>query len=234
MILGTPNYMSPEQTDSSRDTLTPSSDIFSAGIILYQMMTGIQPFSSMDETKEIMAQVRNFNPAPIHKINSDVPLRLSKICERMLEKKSSLRYYNLKEVIEDINEFYNSGQAFYIRTYQPGETIFNEGEVGRYFFKILSGKVEISKRVNGKHKVLAELGKNEFVGELAIFTNQPRTATVKSIEPTAIRIMEKVSVEKELEKLSPWVGGMITGLSKRFIKLNEKVIELESKMGSET
>lgn len=80
----------------------------------------------------------------------------------------------------------------------------------------------------GRHKVLAKLGKDEIFGELAIFTKQPRVATVKAIEPTTIRVMDKESVEKELEKLSPWVGNMITGLPKRFIELNERIVEVDN------
>lgn len=226
VILGTPHYMSPEQTNHPRDLLTPQSDIFSAGIILYVMLTGKHPFSIEYETREIMKQIRDHNPKPAHEVNIDIPIRLSIICQNMLEKDLKKRYRSFKVILEDLDDFYNSGQAFANRTYQPGEIIVREGESGDYSFKIISGKVEVSKMAEGKQKVLAELGKGEIVGELAVFTKQPRTATVKAIEPTTIRIMDKESVDKELEKLSPWVGNMIADLSKRFIEMNKKIVKM--------
>lgn len=226
IILGTPDYMSPEQTNTSRDKLTPASDIFSAGIILYQMLTGKQPFSAFEETKEIMTHIRSFTPEPANKINPDVPLKLSQICDRMLEKNKEKRYDTFDQILNEFSEFYNSGQAFETRIFNPGEILINEGDPGEYAFRILTGKVEVSKLIDGKKKVLTELGEGEVVGELAIFSNQPRNATITATTETEIRIMGRGSVEEELEKLSPWVGSMIKTLSERFIELNDKAAKM--------
>lgn len=225
-ILGTPQYMSPEQTKNSRETLKPMSDIFSAGIILYEMMTGIHPFSEPEDTSEILTHIRANIPKPIHELNSEIPVRLSRIGEKMLEKDPEDRYQSFAEVLDDINEFYNSGQAFPIRTFNTGEIIVREGEIGEFAFTIVSGRVEVFKEVESRQKVLATLGEGDIVGEISIIARQPRTATVRALEPTIIRIMQRQSVDKELEKLSPWVGAMITALSERFIGLNEKVASL--------
>lgn len=227
IILGTPDYMSPEQTNTSRDKLTPASDIFSTGIILYQMLTGKQPFSAFEETKEIMTHIRSFTPEAAHKINTDVPLKLSQICSRMLNKNKAKRYNTFNEILSEFTEFYNSGQAFETKIFKPGEILISEGEQGEYAFRILTGLVEVSKLVEGKKKVLTELGEGEVVGELAIFSKQPRNATITAIEETEIRIMGRNSVEEELQKLSPWVGSMIETLSERFIELNDKAAKLD-------
>lgn len=231
LILGTPYYMSPEQTNSSRGTLTPASDIFSAGIIFYQMITGKHPFPDKDNTGEVMIDIRRYDPPPVYEVNSDVPLRLSQICEKMLRKDCKTRYMNFKEVLSDLNEFYHSGEAFSVEKYNAGDTIIKEGETGDYSFKILTGIIEVIKEVDGKQQVLTQLGEGEIVGELAIFSKQPRTATIRAVEMTTIRVMDRDSVEKELEKLSPWVGNMITALSERFVGLNEKVAKYESESG---
>jgi len=162
----------------------------------------------------------------VHEVNVDIPLRLSTICSKTLAKSSKERYKNCRELLEDIRQCHDSCESFFRRSYQAGEVIFNEGDIGDYAFFIASGRVEIVKTHAGKPAVLAVLGKNEIVGELAIFTKQPRSATARAIEPTTIRIMNKADVDRELDKLSPWVGRMITCLSNRFLEQNDKILRL--------
>jgi eukaryotic-like serine/threonine-protein kinase len=223
IILGTPRYMSPEQTSTTRAMLRPASDIFSTGLMLYEMLAGAYPYTAQT-AEELAGQIRKFTPPPVHEANPEVPRRLSQICQRMMERKAENRYQTFHDVLRALAEFRNSGQAFPVRLCTAGEIIFNEGEDGTYAFSIISGKVEIFKTIKGLKTSLAVLGNNEVVGELAIITKQPRSATAQAIEPTVIRIMSHELVEKELEKLSPWVGGMITGLCGRLIDTNNKLV----------
>jgi CRP-like cAMP-binding protein len=147
----------------------------------------------------------------------------------MIEKMPDARYRSFHEVLQDLNELRNSGRLFDTKYYGAGEVIFHEGEDGTYSFIILSGKVDISKTVDGRRVSIAELGKDEIVGELAIFSDEPRSATVTALEPTTIRIMKRQEIDRELEKLAPWVGSMISGLSDRFIELNETLLVQKDK-----
>jgi serine/threonine-protein kinase len=226
MIVGTPLYMSPEQTNSSRDALKPASDIFSLGVVFYEMMSGRTPFVGED-VLVLMSAVRSEDPMPLHEVNPDVPRRISQICSTMLEKGLTDRYVSCKDVLKHLIECRNSGQAFAVRQYLPGATIFREGEPGTFSFTILDGRVEIFKETAGRKTILAVLGKGEIVGEVAIFSKMPRTATARAIDPTTIRIMVREDIEKELEKLSPWVGQMLTGLCQRFAAQNERIVSLE-------
>ncbi len=223
VVLGTPLYMSPEQTGTPRNLLTPASDIFSAGVVLYEMLTGVRPFQA-GEPDVAMEKVRTYDPLPVHELNRDVPARLSQICEKMLAKEPCKRYETFRDVVGELSELRESGQAFSTRTYKGGELIFSEGDPGEYAFTVLSGKVEIVKKDGDRSRVLATLGKGEVVGELAIFTDHPRTAAAKAVEDTTIRVMGADDVKGELEKLRPWVGDMVRALSERFIGLNEKLL----------
>jgi serine/threonine-protein kinase len=228
---GTPAYMSPEQTLRPREELGPESDIFSAGIIFYELLCARRPFSG-NSAEELTHAIRNYAPVSLHERNRDVPLCLSQICNRMLNKDPFSRYHSFHEVLHDIDVFYNSGQAFQTRSYKVNDIIFREGETGDFAFMVISGEVAVFKQVaNGQYKELARLGKDEIVGELAILTNEKRSATiVASKSDTVIRIMGRQDVETEMEKLSPWVGKMITGLSRRFIDLDTQIVSLTRQM----
>lgn len=225
-MAGTPEYMSPEQTLLTREELAPPSDIFSMGVIFYEMLSQKLPFIEED-TYALFEQIRHFQPLYPHEVNPNIPRKLSQICMKMLAKNVGERYHSFHEILAELKEFSTSGQGFLIQKYKAGEIIFTEGDSGEYAFVILSGLVEISKEINGERKILAHLGKEEIVGELAIFTKQPRMASAKALEPTTIKMISKVALEEEMEKLSPWLGQMINRLSTRFVTLNDRILHLE-------
>lgn len=216
-------YYSPEQVSKHTDTFSPSSDIFSMGIILYEMLSGLAPFSAKDSLS-LSQQIQNCNVKPLHECCSDIPLLLSQICAKMMEKDPYKRYHSFNAILTDLDRFQNSGQAFFKRVLLPGDVLFREGDEGDFAFIILSGKLEVSRMSNGYKVVLAHLKKEEIGGELALFTNEPRSATITAVEATTISLLSRESVENELVKLSPWVQKMIYGLSKRFIKLNDYLV----------
>ncbi|MBF0431151.1 MAG: protein kinase [Fibrobacteria bacterium] len=223
-ILGTFQYMSPEHFIKKREELTPASDIFSAGIILYRMLTGLHPFpaKNFEDAKNIILKK---HPPMVHKLRSDVQRMLSMICAKMMKKNIPNRFRDGGEVLAIMKKFMDSGQTFFSRSYKAGEVIFREGDVGDFAFIIESGRVEILKLHEGKHKALAILEKNQIVGELAIFSQCSRTASARALEETTIRILGRAEVEKELDKISPWVGRMISTLSSRFIGLNQQLLD---------
>lgn len=228
VVFGTPLYMSPEQTCTPRDQLTVSSDIFSAGVVLYEMLTGSRAFQA--ETSEAaMEKVRSHDPSAVDALNRDAPRRLAQICEKMIAKRIDERYASFHEILDELAEFSESGQAFATRSYEPGQAIFAEGDRGEYAFTVQSGKVEIFRGEGTNRTVLAVLGPGEVVGELAVFTDHARTASATAIEPTVIRVMGAADVRAELEKLRPWVGAMVKNLSERFIGLSDKLVAIEQR-----
>ncbi|GEM_PF-1080737 len=224
-IVGTPLYMSPEQT-LSRENLGPSSDIFSIGVVVYELLTGQRPFAA-PVVDDIVEKVRTLLPPPVHELNPDIPLRLSHIIQKMMQKAPGDRHQSAHELLNDIQAAQTSGQAFPEWEIAAGHLIFQEGDVGDFTIRIKSGKVEISKDDEGAKKVLAELGPGDVLGEMSVFSNIPRTATAITLEDTVVYLMRSAEVNAEMEKLSPWVSQMINALSTRFEVLNQKVMELE-------
>ena len=95
MIVGTPEYMSPEQ--ASGDPLDGRSDIYSLGVVVYQMLAGSPPFEG-PSSAAILAQQLTEEPTPIRRIRPDVPEEMAVVLERMLEKNRSRRFQMAGEV----------------------------------------------------------------------------------------------------------------------------------------
>jgi serine/threonine protein kinase/tetratricopeptide (TPR) repeat protein len=87
--LGTVAYMSPEQ--ASGQEVDARSDLFSLGVVLYEMATGKHPFPGAD-TGEVLRAIQFQSPSPIKEINSAVPFELIRITTKAVEKDSSRRY----------------------------------------------------------------------------------------------------------------------------------------------
>ncbi len=95
MIIGTPQYMSPEQ--AAGDAVDGRSDIYSLGIVLYQMLSGGPPFDG-DSSAKIIAQQLTTVPRDIRELRGDVPPELGAVLARMLEKDPGKRFQSAAEV----------------------------------------------------------------------------------------------------------------------------------------
>ena len=101
MILGSPKYMSPEQVSGKRaDT---RSDIFSLGVVIYEMLTGTSPFVA-DNIHGVMYQTMNFNPPAPRTLNPELPEVLNYIVAKALAKNLDDRYQKATDLAHDLRE----------------------------------------------------------------------------------------------------------------------------------
>lgn len=101
-ILGTPAYMAPEQARC--EALTPSTDIYSLGAVLYELASGQAPFSGPTPV-DILLQVLNRDPPLPRKVNPRVPRPLAAIISRAMDKDPSRRYISAQALQEDLRRF---------------------------------------------------------------------------------------------------------------------------------
>ena len=99
MVLGSPKYMSPEQVMGKE--IDQRSDIFSLGVMLYEMLTGQAPFNG-ENVNAIMYQTLNAVPAPPNTLNPAVPEMINFILAKALAKKVEDRYQNAKDFAVDL------------------------------------------------------------------------------------------------------------------------------------
>ena len=118
-VMGTPAYMSPEQIRGK--AVNERTDIFSLGVMLYEMSTGQKPFQGKD-TAEILYRILHEEPVPPHQVNPSISLGVSSTILKALTKSPFLRYESCGDLLEDLKH-YRPGQATVHPNEEPPATI---------------------------------------------------------------------------------------------------------------
>ncbi len=100
---GTPAYMSPEQANGEGHRVDGRSDIFSLGVVFYELLTGRRPFRG--EMPELLDQIRTEEPRPPRQIDDAIPKELERIALKALSKRASARYTTARDMAEDLRHF---------------------------------------------------------------------------------------------------------------------------------
>ncbi len=109
MAIGTIPYMSPEQLNG--DQLAPTSDLFSVGTLLYEMLTGVHPFGRRVNMETAMAILTKAAP-PMHRVGERIPANLVELVQKLLSKSADSRPQTAAEVVQALSAAPGSVQSF--------------------------------------------------------------------------------------------------------------------------
>lgn len=114
------------------------------------------------------------------------------------------------------------------RQFQKGTYICNEGELGNEMYIILQGKAGIYiSSVTEEDTLVAEAGKGDFFGEMALFENQPRSASCIAAEDTTCIAISKDNLQELIQFCPELTEKLIAGLSRRIRKMDEKLYKVQ-------
>jgi eukaryotic-like serine/threonine-protein kinase len=221
-MVGTPGYLSPEMASKRFELVDERADVFGLGAVLYQIVTGRPPFEG-DTVEEVLERTAacSFLP-PEEDPDVFVPRALARVIERAMARDPGHRQATVGELAKEVRDFLHRGMHLPRQTFEPGQTIVREGEIGTRAYIVTRGKCDAYKTINGVRRVLRTMGPGSLFGESAILGAAPRSATVEATTRVAVLVLDREVLE---ESFSPdtWEGLFAKTLVERFRELDAQV-----------
>lgn len=226
-IIGTPQYMSPEQANGRTEETDERSDVFSLGATLYAILAGRPPYVGRD-VNVLLAQARACEiPPPELYAPGEIPPELSRLALRALSADPTARHPDVLSFQADIEQYLRRRDGLPIRSYEAGTLLVREGDPGDTAYIVLRGQAEVYTETDGERRVLRLLGPGEVFGETAVLLSRPRTASVSALTDLTLVVVDRAELSQALG-VHAWVEPFVRALAERFREIDDRVRRLES------
>lgn len=217
-VLGTYAYMSPEQARGAINEMSPRTDVFGLGAVLFRVVSGRAPIegtSSLDAlARAATCQLTDVQGAVVGQLRQ----ALLEVALQAMRKDANERFSSVAAMRKAIEGVLRGGQRFPQIRFRAGATILTEGSVGAEAYIIRSGECVVYRTVDGQRVSLQQIGSGAVCGETAVFTGQPRNASVEAAIDVELYVVAGRILESELG-LDTWLGEFIRSLGARSTEL---------------
>lgn len=196
-MLGTPGFMAPEQMWGDPRLVDERADVYGLGAVLFYTLSGVPPgdVESWSLPGHLESLVDIIRPALHHD--------------------KTRRTGNVDELRRQLLEFQRGESPIRPRLYPAGSWIVRQGEVGAEAFIIDAGRCEVVGERDGVEVHIRTMGPGELFGELALFEDGVRTASVRALDDVRVQVLEYRTLMGELSRSRPWLRALIEGLASR-------------------
>ncbi|HUU01893.1 MAG TPA: protein kinase [Myxococcota bacterium] len=228
-VLGTYAYMAPEQARGALDEIDARTDVFGLGAVLFRIVAGRPPISG----KTTADQIDNASEARLVDVSEEVKdaLRraLLEVAGQAMQKDRTRRFQNAAGLKRAAQHVLRGRFRFSSLKVDAGSLILREGESGDDAYYIRSGSCRVFSKRDGVEVELTTLGPGEVFGETAIFTGQPRNASVQAHSAVELIVVPGRFLAGTVG-LDSWMGSFVRALGERFTHGSHKVAELEREL----
>jgi serine/threonine protein kinase/formylglycine-generating enzyme required for sulfatase activity len=202
-LLGSIEYLPPEQISAKKGGIGPWSDVYGIGTILYQALTGRPPFTGAT-MPEVLEKVVNGTPIPPRRTNLAIPVALEAICLKCLEKDPKRRYATARELSEELGRFIQ-GEPLLITKRRPSPALvwsaiglLVTGVLALWFWsdRQRHGSKEEPTSITVEHRALPVAA---VQGSTFTTTQRLIASNVETILPKPASNLELLAVPKEVE-----------------------------------
>ena len=226
-IKGTPVYLSPEQSHGNPKEVDKLTDIFLLGATLYHIFTYAAPYAAENVKAAVKrAERADFKrPEKVTTGHENLSKELCSIINHAMAKEKEERYRTVEELISNLDDLIDGKMQFSKKEFKKGEFLIEEGQFGTECYIIQKGNVEVFKHDGDRKVFLGRLNAGDIVGEMALITAEPRTASVVATQKTETVVLNKKFFTHNLNMLPPWMEKSIITLALRLSDSNTKLTD---------
>jgi eukaryotic-like serine/threonine-protein kinase len=216
---GTANYMAPEQARGHHSELSPATDVFQLGALLYYILTRRPPYV----LEEGVPLLRAYECKPKHPqdvTDVELPSRLCEIAMHAMAESPNDRYESATALKEAVQTILRGGGFLPSRRVVAGEVVIREGDPPDNAYVIESGTFRVWKYMDGDRRILAMLTAGDVFGEAAICSGELRSATVEAVEDGVLLVITMKNFEREMD--ASLLGNFVRALAGRFRDIDRR------------
>ncbi len=225
-IEGTPAFMAPEQAAAAAERIDRTTDIFLLGATLYHLFTWLTPYDAPSLAAVLdMARQHDLRSPQARSPGRQIPEAIARIIMKAMAAEPVDRYQTVAELSRDVDDIIAGKWTGETKKWFPGGSyLMQEGETATEAYLIIRGSVRIIKRgTDGGSIELRTCQAGEIIGEMALVSDVPRSASALAERETEVAVLTKPILLEHLRKLPPYIEKIVATLSDRVRGLSGSV-----------